>query len=142
MNKVSDQVSLSRDDLALPRFLALILFTIAVIIGLPTAALAIGTLMVGDWRGLLVATTAGPVVWVVVWLGRTLWSGRSIPPWFISAFCVGVVAMPFVAAVATRNLLRALILLALVAPVLMAIYPTRRPSAKKPGVLKEFDDFA
>ena len=142
MNKITDQVSLSRDDLMLPRFLALVLFTIAAFIGLPTAAMAIGTLIVGDWRSLLLAVTAGPVVWVVVWLGRTLWAGRPIPPWFISAFCIGVVTLPFVGALAAGHVWEALALLVMVATGVLTGNTLGRPTAKKPGVPREFDDFA
>ena len=127
----------------LPRFFAVILLSLAALLGLPTALASIGSLAAGDWRSLAVLAGVGPIVYGLIWLGMLLWSGRSIPSWFITAFLVAMVAIPVLATLSTGDWKGAAQILAMWAPAIFTVGQALRPAPEaKPLVPKEFDDFA
>ncbi len=142
MNTIPAIERVPREGSGVPRFFAVILFSLVAFIGIPTASAALVYLTLGNWRTFLLLATVGPVVWVLVWLGRLLWSGRSIPGWFISAFYVGILAVPATQLLAKREWMEALALLGMCIPVLLQFTSAARLYPKKPVVLEEFDDFA
>ena len=135
--------TISPIDLALPRFLAVILFGLAAFMGLPTAAAAVVTLFSGDWRALLLMAMVWPIVGVVVWLGRVLWSGRPIPMWFIFAFYGLIFVVPAIGLLWKEAWMAAVGSLALFSPFLLMLWTGMRDSREKPSKPskpKAFDD--
>lgn len=87
----------------LQRFLAVILFGGALIFGSVLPLVVIGTIAPG--RAALPAPWwipffAGGIAWVCGWLAMLLWSGRSIPRWFLGGWLYAVCLVAGVASFA------------------------------------------
>ena len=85
MFTVRENASPPRESLAFPRFLALILFTGALFFGIGAVGSAVAA-MTGERRAVGMSVGVGLSAWMLGWLGMVLWSGRSIPRWFIASF--------------------------------------------------------
>ena len=130
----------SRTDLALPRFLAVILFGLAAFTGLPMVAAAVVSLFAGKWGAALLIASVLPIVWATVWLGRVIWSGRSIPMWFVFALAGLISAVPVAGLSVKGEWMGALGVLALLLPFLAVIWSGLRTTYGKPTKPKVFDD--
>lgn len=129
--------------LGLPRFLAMILFGFAAVIGLPCTLIAGSFLLRGDPGPLGVAAGGLLVAWAVGWLGTVLWSGRMIPRWFVGGFLIGIMALVPCGAFFGRctwmeylGLLAPLIPMAWQVGSILRNYPT---TPVKPAPLGDFD---
>ncbi len=67
----------------LSRFLAVILFAFAAVLGLPITAAAVLSLVAGSLPGFILTALASPLVLMLGWLGERLWSGRAAPNGFV-----------------------------------------------------------
>ncbi len=139
---MSGDQTVSLKDTALPRFLAAILFCLAIFMGLPTAAVALVSVFTGDWRVILLMAVVWPIVWATVWLARILWTGRSIPPYFIVLLAGLIFAIPMVGFLMKGILSAALLWLVFFSPLLLVFWSGQPHSLKKPAKPKAFDDFA
>ncbi|SIN69605.1 hypothetical protein SAMN05444166_0190 [Singulisphaera sp. GP187] len=133
--------TIPRTDLTLPRILALILFNLAAFMGLPTAAVALVSLFSGNWRVVLLTALVWPIVGMVVWLGRMIWSGRSIPTWFSCAVGGLISAGPAVGLLIHGEWMGAMGSLALFCPFMLMFWPRIGVNDTKPvKTPKAFDD--
>ena len=133
MNTVPVAEPAPRGELILPRILAAILFAFAALIGLPTALASVGSLFSGDMRAFGFMALVVPLVWVLVWLGRVLWSGRPIPRWFIVGWLPGLLAIPAGTLLMKGSWTEALYLLAIPIPMMIQVWSVTRPVTAKPS---------
>lgn len=99
MDTLSGDREVPRGSLGISRFFAVILFGLGGVVGLPVLLVPV-VLFHGDLRGLWIVSAGGPVAWGLGWLGWVLWTGRSIPRWFMTAFGLFVLAVPVAGVVA------------------------------------------
>jgi hypothetical protein len=131
---------ISRSDLVLPRFLAVVLFGLGAFMGLPVAAAALGYLISGNWRVALLMASFLPIVWATVWLGRVIWSGRPIPMWFTFTLGGLISAVPAAGLLLKGEWMGALGTLGLFLPFLAMLVSGMRGNYGKPAKPKVFDD--
>jgi hypothetical protein len=129
MDAVKARSGAHRGDLVLPRFLAVVLFLLAALIGLPVTLTAGVALMTKDGRAFGLMAAVAPVVAMLVWLGRRLWTGRPIPAWFTNAACV----LGFLVLIAFQVANGAWVLTLLLVPWPLAIVFARHPPSAKPA---------
>ncbi len=140
MIAMNDDLNRPSVGLALPRCLALILFALAALIGLPTLLASAGGLMERDWRALVVLGGVGALVRMLVWLGMRIWSGRSIPGWFLAAFGAVIVVTPAALLVAKGQWVEGLVLLVACVPMIMQVRAASLSPATKTGLSDDFLD--
>lgn len=136
-------MSTSSIDLKVARLLAVILYALAAILGIPLAILTLASLAAGKWGVLAIAAILGPIVGLSAWLARTLWHGRPLPGAIVAGFSLlallSLVAVPVGLLVHLRMPFWAFVLLLLSIPYLMAVATAVRGGSRKP---KGLDDFA
>ena len=124
-----------RESLALPRFLAVILFAGSFCFGMGAIA-GLFTAITGEVRVVVMLAGVGLTAWMLGWLGMVIWSGRMIPRWFIASFGILIVAGSVVAAMFSHTWAEALALVSTVPATalgfrsVMQNYPGQSPKPK------------
>ncbi len=139
MLAVTENASLPRESLALPRFLALILFTGALFFGIGAVGSAVAA-MTGERRALGLLVGVGLTAWMLGWLGMVLWSGCSIPRWFIASFGLLIVAGPAVAVLFSGSWMETLTMVGMVVPGALGFQSVLRNYPGTPPKPKSFDE--
>ena len=139
MFSVTENASPPRESLALPRFLALILFTGALFFGIGAVGSAAAA-MTGERRAVGMSVGVGLSAWMLGWLGMVLWSGRSIPRWFIASFGIVIVAGPVVAVSFSGTWMEALTMVGMVVPGALGFQSVLRNYPGTPPKPKTFDE--
>ncbi len=139
MLTVTKNAGLPRESLALPRFLALILFTGALFFGIGAVGPAVAA-MTGERRALGLLVGVGLTAWMLGWLGMVLWSGRSIPRWFIASFGLVIVAGPVAAVLFSGSWMEALTMVGMVVPSALGFRTILRDYPGKPPRPRTFDE--
>lgn len=142
MNATPGNQSILRDGLALPRLLAVTLFSLAAFMGLPTAAVALKSVATGDWRVVLLMAAVWPLVWLAVWVGGLLWTGRPIPMWLVSVLGLVMFMVPFVTLLTKGAWFWAGVLLFMSSPLALAFRPGPHPYSGKPFKPEPYDELA
>ena len=146
MDEFSADPGKPREGIALPRTLAMILFTIAAItpaiVGPPLYSEAVSTDFEWDWRALGALAAVTTFVWIPVWLGWLLWNGRPIPMWFTRAICLGYFVILMVLFVPKYAWMEAMFL-PMLPPMLAQYLPAPKPDPKrKPPFSRDFDELS
>ena len=142
MNVISYDDKAARLDLRIARFFAVILYGFALFIGLPAVLGALGSLRVGEWRSFAMLGGAGLLAWMLFWLGRVLWTGRSIPGWFLNGFFLSILAIGTVPSLLEGKWMDALIVAGMIVPSGLSFWNAQAQSTKKPPKRDEFDEIA
>ena len=134
----------SRGELAFMRFLASILLLGAALFGLGLVG-SIGAASTGARGDIAMVPVVALSTWMLGWLGMRLWTGRSVPQWFISGFFGMLVVGSF--GICLHLMIKgdwdaAMVQFAMMAPMSLAVRQIVFPSAAKPPAKKEWDDLA
>jgi hypothetical protein len=128
-----------REGLALQRFLALFLFAGAASFWIGAIA-AVAPALSGDMRAIGMFTGTGLSAWTLGWLGMVLWSGRTIPKWFMASFLWLIGAGPLLLAFLCDTWMESLTLVGMVAPIAMSVPSVLRNYPAMPPKPKTFDE--
>jgi hypothetical protein len=142
MTAISGAEAVSRRDLILPRSLAVILFSLAALIGLPACAATTVHIILGNWQPALLLAATAPLVWGLVWLGRRLWFDRGLPTAFVFAFAALINITAASTLFLNRQWVWALVMVSTSALLLLQVLPSPVGLRQKPPKPKALDDLA
>jgi hypothetical protein len=128
----------SRDGLKFAQFLALILFFLAAVIVLVAAYVSF-SIFAGERFAIGILAGAGPVAWMLGWLGMRLWSGRPLPRWFLSAHALGTFGFLAAFGWARGHRLESLVLVGMMISVLFKFRSINQGDSVKPPAPEAFD---
>jgi hypothetical protein len=132
-------VTVPREGLILPRFLALFLFSGGFSFAIGTFVSAAKAIS-GDPRAIGMLVGTGLTTWMLVWLGMVLWSGRAIPKWFITSFLLLTGFGPLLLAFFCNTWMESLAMVGMVVPSAMSALSVLRSYLGKPPKPKTFDE--